>query len=244
MKTKELVTIFMLSGIAMFFASCTESAIAVDDVLLAADETKSTELALSPGDSCDFTAMLSADEIAGLMEMREEEKLARDVYLSFYETHGQIIFKNIAKSEDAHTRAVLHLINGFGLTDPAMQNPGEFNNDLFTTLFNDLSEKGNANLTEALKVGAFIEEYDIADLQELLEKTENVTIKRVYGNLLRGSKNHIRAFSNLLKSMGETYTPTVISEEEYRLILNESAGTANTVSDSVNGVCNGTVTNN
>ena len=53
------------------------------------------------------------------MHMREEEKVARDVYLEFYEIYGNVIFKNIADSEQKHMDAVLALIVGYGLDDPA-----------------------------------------------------------------------------------------------------------------------------
>jgi hypothetical protein len=155
--------------------------------------------------------------------MREEEKLAGDVYRAFYEVHEHTIFQNISKSEDAHSRAVLYLINGFELIDPALEEEGVFTNPLFNQLYADLTKQGSTSLVDALKVGAFIEEYDIADLERLIEATENETIKRVYGNLLRGSKYHIKAFTNVLKVYGETYTPTIISQEEYETILNESS---------------------
>jgi len=56
-------------------------------------------------------------------------------------------------------------------------------------------------------------------LQNLLKTTENPTVKRVYGNLLRASKIHLKAFTNSLKVQAATYTPTVISVEEYNEIL-------------------------
>jgi tRNA isopentenyl-2-thiomethyl-A-37 hydroxylase MiaE len=112
-------------------------------------------------------------------------------------------------------------------------------------LYADLSSKGKASLIDALKVGAFIEEYDIADLERLIAATENETIKRVYGNLLRGSKFHIKAFTNVLKVYGETYTPTIISQEEYETILNEETnkGDDNSTTGTVvsgTGTCDGT----
>ena len=140
----------------------------VEDAFAIANEEKSTELSGVPGENCDFSGTLSEEEIQGLMEMREEEKLARDVYLALYEKHEHNVFRNISKSEDAHTRAVLYLINGFGLADPALENEGEFNSELFASLYQDLTEKGSEGLVEALKIGAFIEEYDIADLKKLL----------------------------------------------------------------------------
>lgn len=242
MKTRKLVTGLMITGIAIFFASCTESINNTEDVFSDSDDFKSTELlaATTASDSCDFTATLSEEEVDGLMEMREEEKLARDVYLAFYEKYGQAVFNNISKSEDAHSRAVLHLIDGFGLIDPALEDVGEFNSELFVGLYAQLTEKGFESLVEALKIGAFIEEYDIADLENLLEKTENETITRVYSNLLRGSKNHIRAYTNALTSLGETYTPTIISQEEYEQILSESNFNSTDNFTPGTGVCDGT----
>ncbi len=222
MKTMKLVTV--VAGMIFLFASCSESVTNVDEMISSEADIKSTELVTAPGDSCDFTAVLNDEEIDGLLEMREEEKLAGDVYRAFYKVHEHIIFDNISKSEDAHSSAVLHLINGFELIDPALEEEGVFTNPLFNQLYADLTSQGNSSLVDALKVGAFIEEYDIADLERLIEETENETIKRVYANLLRGSKIHIKAFTNVLKVYGETYTPTVISQEEYENILNEDTG--------------------
>jgi hypothetical protein len=42
---------------------------------------------------------LSPEEAAGLAYMREEEKLAHDVYLALYEQWGSTIFRSIASSE-------------------------------------------------------------------------------------------------------------------------------------------------
>ena len=240
MKTRKLVNMMVVAGSVIFFASCSESVNEVDDVLASLNDTKSTEIAAVAGDSCDFSATLTEEEIEGILEMREEEKLARDVYLAFYEIHQHSVFNNISKSEDAHTRAVLHLIDGFGLNDPALENEGEFTSELFSTLYTELTEKGSSSLVEALKIGAFIEEYDIADLEGLLEETENETIIRVYTNLLNGSKNHIRAFTAALSRLGESYTPTIISQEAYETILNEPGNTGNTSQTAGTGVCDGT----
>ena len=218
MKTK--IVFGLVAGMAMLFTACSESATdVVDETIIASDEVKSSEVAALLGDSCDFSAQLSDAEIDGLLLMREEEKFAHDVYVTLYEAYGIPVFNNISKSETAHTSAILHLIKGFGLTDPYIDGVGNYSNTAFADLYTQLTEQGNASLAEALKVGAFIEEYDIADLEELIESTENVTIKRVYGNLLRGSTFHLKAFTAVLNSMGESYTPTVISQEEYDEIL-------------------------
>jgi hypothetical protein len=216
MKTIKFFFALAIAGLAI--ASCSETVGGVDETLISEIDEKSAEVAAICG-TCDFTGTLTEAEIAGLMEMREEEKLARQVYIFMYEKYDHRVFNNISKSENAHTSAVLYLIGGFGLTDPTPVAETEFSNPIFTKLYAQLTEKGSESLIEALKVGAYIEELDINDLQNLIETTENPTIKRVYGNLLRASKIHLKAFTNSLKIQGATYTPTVISIEEYNGIL-------------------------
>ncbi len=222
MKTRKLGAILALTSLTLFFASCKDGLNNVEDTFAITEAEKSVESVAAPGDSCTFTGTLTEAEIEGLMEMREEEKLARDVYLKFYEIHGHIVFSNIAKSENAHTSAVLYLINGYGLEDPALPDEGKFSNPVFANLYTQLVEQGKESLVEALKVAAFIEEYDIADLLKLLEENENADVERVYSNLLRGSEIHMRAFTNALARLGETYTPTIISAELYQSILDKS----------------------
>ena len=60
------------------------------------------------------TTPLSATEKESLLYMREEEKLARDVYNAFYDRYGLRVFSNIATSEQAHMDAVLTLLNRYG----------------------------------------------------------------------------------------------------------------------------------
>jgi hypothetical protein len=243
MKTGRLVTILAIAGLSFVFASCSETLTSVEDSTELSAVEKSSEVAALCG-TCDFSGTLTEAEVAGLMEMREEEKLAREVYLFLYEKFEYRVFSNIAKSENAHASAVLYLINGYGLTDPTPVAATEFSNPLFTDLFKQLTEKGSESLVEALKTGAFIEEYDIADLQRLLEGTQSENIKRVYGNLLSASKIHLRAFANSLKLQGETYTPTVISVDEYTEILGESGFAGNTGNTTTPGTCDGTGPNN
>ncbi|MEZ5104658.1 MAG: DUF2202 domain-containing protein [Draconibacterium sp.] len=226
MRTKNNTIIMALAGIVFLFASCKDSINNVEESVNLATE-KSSELAALQTCNCTFSGTLTDEDVAGLMEMREEEKLARDVYSYFYETYGNAIFSNIATSEEAHTSAVLYLINGYGLTDPTPSEVAQFSAQIFTDLYQQLTTAGSASLIEALKTGAFIEEYDINDLQGLLAVTENEDLLMVYGNLLAGSKNHLRAFSMVLNSLGETYTPQVLTEEEYQQILSESNGKGN-----------------
>lgn len=169
---------------------------------------------------------VSDDEQASLLFMREEEKLAHDLYTALYGLWPVQAFRHIADSELTHADAVLLLIQKSGLSDPAESNgPGEFTNTTLQNLYNDLYIQGTASEIEALKVGALVEEVDIQDLQTELTKIDNQDIIWVYENLMKGSRNHLRAFVKNLTMHGVTYTPQVLSQETFDLIVNSDMET-------------------
>lgn len=216
MKRIKTIAVLGLAAGALFFTSCSETE-RIDESLVFAD--KSAELAAICQDSCTFDEELTDADIEGLLLMREEEKLAHDVYMHFYGLYGQQLFLNIANSEQSHMDAVLVLLDGYGIEDPALDDEGVFANEELGALYNSLIEQGSVSLTEALTVGATIEDLDINDLQVWLDGTENSDIIRVYENLLKGSENHMRGFVRNLEALGGTYTPQFITVEEYEAIL-------------------------
>jgi hypothetical protein len=156
--------------------------------------------------------------------MREEEKLARDVYLALYERWEVQTFANIAGSEDTHMEAVKTLLDRYGLSDPVEgKAAGEFLNEELQALYDQLLDQGNRSLVDALKVGAAIEEIDILDLEEYIAQTDKADIQRVYESLMRGSRNHLRAFVSSLERQGVDYEPVYLSPEAYEEILNAGA---------------------
>jgi hypothetical protein len=238
MKTRKPENLLAAAAIALVLSACSETINNVDDTIAYASVEKSTVLTTDPVDYCDFTAELSEAEIAGLMEMREEEKLAHDVYMYFYDSFNHVVFKNIAASEAQHTSSVLRLIEGYGLEDPALAEVGEFNDQKFIDLYAILITAGD--LTEGLKAGALIEETDIADLKIHIEETEVTTLQTVYSHLLSASKIHLKAFTRVLTKMGVTYIPTILSEEEYQEIIEGLNTNIEGETTTWPGVCDGT----
>jgi hypothetical protein len=170
---------------------------------------------------------LSADEAAALLFMREEEKLAGDVYNFLYTAWGQPTFQNIAASEQKHTDEIKVLLDRYGLTDPALA-AGQFTNPDLQALYTQLTAQGSLSLADALKVGAAIEEIDILDLQTRLAQTDNADIQQVYNNLMSGSYSHLQAFTSvLLTQTGETYQPQYLSAEQYQTILASASSHGN-----------------
>lgn len=170
----------------------------------------------------DVVTNLSPDEVDMLTYMREEEKLARDVYKFLYDTHGHFTFENIMQSEQTHMDRILMLLNQYGIDDPATGDYGKFSNSELQDLYNTLTAQGKVSLVEALKVGATIEDLDIKDLMEYSEKTQNPAILQVFDNLTCGSRNHLRAFVNNLNINNGTYAVQFISNDEYNSIINGS----------------------
>ncbi len=174
-------------------------------------------------EDCDGTPVyaesgaISQEEIEGLIFMREEEKLARDVYLTLYDRWGLRVFQNIASSEQKHTDSVKGLLDLYGIDDPVKDDaPGVFTNPDLQALYEQLVAQGNASLTDALKVGTAIEEIDILDLQEYLAETDDQNISMVYDNLLHGSYNHLRAFVSQYEGQsGEIFSPSYMTAEGY-----------------------------
>ncbi len=164
---------------------------------------------------------LSAEEAAAISLMREEEKLARDVYRHLARKWGLRIFSNIVSSEQTHMDAVLALIERYALVDPAAGQPdGGFNNTELQALYSELTTQGERSLVDALRVGATIEDLDIFDLQsQRNEVIDNADITVVWESLEKGSRNHLRSFIAQIDASGDTYAPAYISQATFDEIV-------------------------
>lgn len=164
---------------------------------------------------------LSDEEIIGLFHMREEEKLARDVYTTLYGIWKLRIFSNIAHSEQRHMDALKVLMDRYGLADPVTDDTvGIFHNSKLQNLYNVLVDNGKSSLVEALKVGVLIEDLDIYDLKIFLVEADNLDIRIVYQNLMKGSRNHLRVYFGQLEARGGDYIiGEYLTEEEFWAII-------------------------
>lgn len=160
-----------------------------------------------------------AEVNAGMLLMREEEKLAHDLYVNYLDLYGMRIFSNISSAETNHMAAMFGLLQDAGLEDPANAEAGVFTNDHLQQVYDKLLSAGKTSLVEALKCGAYVEELDIQDLEKQLSLTTNETIKQIYSNLLRGSRNHLRAFNRVLESSGVDYKPQLLNQESFDEII-------------------------
>ena len=139
---------------------------------------------------------LTEDEQTWLVTMREEEKLARDLYSTFYTTWKLKTFLNTAKSEQTHMNAVGRLLKRYGVEDPVVDNTvGVFDNPDVQDLFDTLAAQGNQSLAAALQVGAQVEQADIEDLTAAIAATTHRDVVSGYKGLLSASKTHLKTFA-------------------------------------------------
>lgn len=192
------------------------------------------------------SAALSADEQADLLFMREEEKLARDTYLTFYvlyESSGLdlSVFSNIASSEQSHMDAILRLLKKYKLPDPAAGNEiGEFTDEELQDLYDSLIAAGKESLLAALKVGGLIEETDMEDIKAAIERSGKADIDAVYGSLLCGSRNHLRSFARNIEALTQDpYLAQLLEQEEVDEILESPMEKCGKASTTAKNVCKG-----
>lgn len=153
---------------------------------------------------------LDSQERTTLLSMREEEKLAHDVYVALAGTSGSEMFLRIAAAETRHGQALERALAAYGIPDPTDGlGAGVFATARFQDLYDDLVAGGSRSPAAAYEVGATIERQDIADLRAAIDRTDEPVLDRIYANLLAGSRSHLAAFERQL-------SPTATGPQERR----------------------------
>ena len=201
---KTLVVLIVLAFFQTVLPGCSK-----DEEVTVADSSISTQIINYPKQA------ISEEERVSLLFMREEEKLARDVYRALYEKWNHHVFQNISASEQRHMDAVLTLLEKYDISDPVGTNDvGVFVNENLQALYLALVDQSSSSLLDAFMVGATIEDLDIFDLQNALDDTDNDDITFVYNNLLKGSRNHMRAFYKNISNLGGEYEAQYLTQTE------------------------------
>ena len=132
----------------------------------------------------------------------QEEKLARDVYITLGKLYpDENTFASIQLSEQRHIDAAQGLCEKYNIdiSDVNEDEVGNFELPVLQDLYDDLVEQGTESLYDALGVGVFIEELDIGDLTDAIEKMDMPSdVVNVYENLREGSYNHLESFQGAL----------------------------------------------
>ena len=196
----------------------------------------------------DISSGLDKAEKHHLIFMREEEKLARDVYASLASMWpDSSVFVNIGEgSEQTHADVMRDKLEEYGLEDPNPETNnlpsslGVFTGEDYAAYFTDkyqlLINQGSQSELDALYVGALIEELDMHDIvncPEVIVDTDNgisdcglhytdeQPLINAYNSLLDGSKSHLKAYVGRIESIigAGNYEAQILSQDEINEIL-------------------------
>ncbi|MEA3512565.1 MAG: DUF2202 domain-containing protein [Campylobacterota bacterium] len=163
---------------------------------------------------------LDTDMKYSLAYMWNEEKLAKDIYLSLNELYSSNTLKNIAtRSEVVHEEAVEELVEKYDLnitnlidyeenySEEELNNlaQGVFAIPEIQTLYDELYSYGKVSLQSSLEVGCMVEVTDIIDLDKYIVQAQDNNASDLVDTfkfLRDGSYRHYWAFDKALKNIG------------------------------------------
>lgn len=145
----------------------------------------------------DKNAGFGVDTLDVLGYMRDELKLARDLYNALSNIWGLEVFKNTAKSKQSLMDAVSDLLKQYGIDDPPDE-AGKFVNAELQELYSYLIDQGRVSRNNAIDVTILIEQTVIADLNDVFLQTNENEVHKVLTLLMEGSENHLHALNRNL----------------------------------------------
>lgn len=148
-------------------------------------------------DHADKNAGFGADTLDALGYMRDELKLARDLYKALSSIWELKVFKNMAKGKQSLMDAVSTLLKQYGIDDPPDE-AGKFVKADLQELYLYLIDQGKVSRKNAIDVTILIEQTVIADLNEVFLQTNEKEVHEVLTLLMEGSENHLHALSRNL----------------------------------------------
>lgn len=158
-----------------------------------------------------------------LQKMYEEEKMSYDLYTEFFNRWGLKIFDQVRESEAIHMQrinalmGVKELPQGTGVTGG---DKGLYENKDIQALYDEYTVLGNISDVTALETAALMEENGISNLRERIKaQTDDRTIK-IFAQMERASRNHLKGFVKSLKLSGVEYEPAVLSQSDFDMIIN------------------------
>ncbi len=224
MKTIQKMLFVLMTATVVTFVSCDKNDNATlpyeMEILDVADDGTSTILV----NNYEETLLLKTDSLTdentvGLIFLLEEEKMAHDLYVSFFNAWDLKIFDRISNSEITHFEAVKTLLDFYEISFEVSDELGTFYNEEIQNLYNTFLVEGTISMENALIVGAKVEEFDINDLMAEIALTSDEQTLLLYYNLLIGSLNHLRAFYRNMQVYGIEYTPFMLEQSLFDEIV-------------------------
>jgi hypothetical protein len=146
------------------------------------------------------TVMLTEEQKDMLFYIYQEEKVARDVYITLGNIYtDENTFAYIQLSEQRHMDSARGLCEKYGVSTEGVDEDavGSFVLPVLQELYDTCVSEGEKSLLDALKIGELIEVTDIEDLEHAsVGMPEDVV--SVYESLKEGSLSHLDAFQNAI----------------------------------------------
>jgi len=143
------------------------------------------------------TVTLTEEQKDSIFFIYQEEKVARDVYITLGELYPEeSTFAFIQLSEQRHMDAVRDLCIKYkiDISEVDESKVGEFVLPDLQEMYDGLIASGEGSLLDALYVGKLIEETDITDLEEREEEMPSDVVN-TFESLKEGSYSHLDAFN-------------------------------------------------
>jgi len=142
------------------------------------------------------TTELSDEKKDKLFYIFQEEKVARDVYITLGELYPEeSTFALIQLSEQSHIDAAKTLCDRYGVDTSYvnLDSVGQFELPVLQQLYDTCVERGSVSKLDGLRIGELIELTDLDDLETAMVDMPDDVVK-VFSNLKEGSENHLDAF--------------------------------------------------
>ncbi|MEN8726391.1 MAG: DUF2202 domain-containing protein [Sulfurovum sp.] len=148
------------------------------------------------------TVTLNDEQKDELFFIYQEEKVARDVYITLGKIYtDENTFASIQKSEQRHIDAARGLCEKYGVSIEGVDegSVGNFVLPVLQDLYDTCVAMGEESLLDALKVGELIEVTDIKDLDHVIDDFGMPDdVISVFESLKEGSYNHLDAFQTAI----------------------------------------------
>lgn len=165
--------------------------------------------AMSLGGAAIAQADTTTEDGQSLAFMREEERLAHDLYTALGEKYDSVVWDRISASEQRHFDAVGRLLDIQGLDDPSEgKAAGTYDDATLQALYDDWYAAGSASEDAAFQAAIELEQRDIADLEATiadLDGDDETTM--VLTALLRASERHEASFTRWADGEGGVGVP-------------------------------------
>ncbi len=143
---------------------------------------------------------LTQEQKDKLFFIYEEEKVARDVYITLGKLYpNENTFASIQLSEQRHIDSAQGLCETYGVDISSVdeESVGNFVLPVLQELYDSCVSMGSESLLSALQVGKLIEETDIQDLEDAMVGMPSDVVS-VYSSLQEGSFSHLDAFNTAI----------------------------------------------